>query len=367
MKKLSSLPFPLVPIPIAIGILSCLFCTTGKTQDNSNSGTGLFDSEEVLNIRLSGNIQKLMKDKENDAEYHSITLSYKGSDSSLISIPIKVKTRGHFRRTQGDCSYPPLLLNFSEENTPKNSLFYQQHKMKLVTPCRGDKYVVREYLVYKLFNLITPKSFRAHLVRVVYDDTVKGKKSFPLYGILLEEAEQMAKRNSMVLLDGKLVRPEQAQSSDFLKMAVFEYLIGNTDWSVQYLQNVKLIATDSVSTPSTVPYDFDHAGIVGAPYAKPAEALQMNSIRERRYRGYCMTDLSQFDEALTHFKQLEKEIYGVYTNCSLIETGYIRSTTKFLDEFYKTINDPRSVKAAFSYPCNKDGTGNVVIKGLDKN
>lgn len=351
---------------IGIGILSCLFCITGKTQDNPSSKTGLFDSGEVLNIRLSGNIRELVKDRSNDAKYHPITLSYKGSDSSLISIPIKVKTRGHFRRTQGNCTYPPLQLKFSEEDTPKNSLFYQQDKMKLVTPCRGDKYVVREYLVYTLFNLVTPKSFRARLVRVVYDDTVKGKKSFPLYGILLEEAEQMAKRNSRVLLDGKLVRPEQTQSSDFLKMAVFEYLIGNTDWSVQYLQNVKLISTDSISIPSTVPYDFDHAGIVGAPYAKPAEALKMNSIRERRYRGYCVTDLSHFDETFTFFNQLEKEIYGVYTNCSLVEDAYKKSTTKFLDEFYKTINDPRSAKTVFSYPCNKDGTGNVVIKGLDK-
>lgn len=370
MKKLIFPPFPLVPIVqmvIGIGILSCLFCITGNTQNNPNSGTLLFDSEEVLNIRLSGNIRELVRDRSNDAKYHPITLSYKGSDSSFISLPIKAKTRGHFRRTQGDCSYPPLLLNFSEENTPKNSLFYQQHKMKLVTPCRGDKYVVREYLVYKLFNLITPKSFRARLVRVVYDDTGKEKKSGPQYGILLEEEDQMARRNKMVSLDGKLVRPEQTQSSNFLKMAVFEYLIGNTDWSVQYLQNVKLIATDSVSTPSTVPYDFDHAGIVGAPYAKPAEALQMNSIRERRYRGYCMTDLTRFDETLTLFKQLEKEIYGVYTNCSLVEDAYKKATTRFLDEFYKTINDPRSAKAAFSYPCNKDGTGNVVIKGLDRN
>lgn len=367
MKKFIFLPFPLVPIPIAIGILSCLFCITGKAQDPPNSKTELFEREEVLNIRLSGNIQKLMKDKENDAGYHSITLSYKESDSSLISIPIKGKTRGHFRRTEGNCTYPPLQLKFSEEDTPKSSLFYHQDKMKLVTPCRGDKYVVHEYLVYKLSNLITPKSFRARLVRVVYDDTVRGKKSIPLYGILLEEAEQMAKRNSRVLLEGKLVRPENTQSSDFLKMAVFEYLIGNTDWSVQYLQNVKLIATDSVSIPSTVPYDFDHAGIVGAPYAKPAEALQMNSIRERRYRGYCVTDLSQFDETFKLFKQLEKEIYEVYTNCPLVEDAYKNSTTRFLDEFYKTINDSRSTKAAFSYPCNKNGTGNVVIKGLDRN
>ena len=42
----------------------------------------------------------------------------------------------------------------------------------------------------------------------------------------------------------------------------FEYMIGNTDWSVEYLQNIKLATVDSNSAPITIPYDFDHAGIV---------------------------------------------------------------------------------------------------------
>jgi hypothetical protein len=220
--------------------------------------------------------------------------------------------------------------------------------------------------VYKLSNVITPNSFRTRLVRVTYNDTEKGKTSEPLYGILLEEEDQMAKRNDMVAVEKKL-RPEQVQSKDFLKMAVFEYLIGNTDWSVQYLQNVKLIAADSLSVPIAVPYDFDHAGIVSAPYAKPAEALQLSSVRERRYRGYCISDMAQFEEVFAFYRQLEKEIYGVYKNCPFVEESYITSTVKYLDEFFKTINDPSLAKTAFTYPCDTDGTGNVVIMGLDKN
>ena len=73
----------------------------------------------------------------------------------------------------------------------------------------------------------------------------------------------------------------------FLKMAVFQFMIGNTDWSVPYLQNIKFITKDSTKAPLTVPYDFDHAGIVSAPYALPAEELEMSSVLERRYRGYC--------------------------------------------------------------------------------
>jgi hypothetical protein len=347
-------------------VFSWLINLAAEAQGNSDQKKGLFDSDEVLNITLSGRMRELVNDTGDDAGYHALTLSYKGNDSSLTSIPIKVKTRGHFRRKQGGCSYPPLMLNFSKEETPENSFFHKQDKMKLVTPCRGDKYVVREYLVYKLSNLITSKSFRARLVKVVYEDTRKGKKSDPLYGILLEEEEQMAKRNHMITVEKKL-RPEQTQAPDFLKMAVFEYLIGNTDWSIQYLQNIKLIATDSTSKPFPVPYDFDHAGIVSAPYAKPAEALLLSSVHERRYRGYCIPDMVKFEEVFAFFRQVEKEIYGVYKDCSYVDESYISSTINYLDEFYKTINDPVAAKTAFTYPCDKNGTGNVVIMGLDKN
>ncbi len=327
---------------------------------------GLFSKDQVLSIKLSGNIRELVKDRKDESQYKPFSLSYQEKDSTWISIPIEVKTRGHFRKTQGGCSYPPLLLNFSKQKDLKNTVFRHQNKLKLVTPCRDQKFVVREYLVYKLLNFITPKSFGARLVKVIYDDTVSGKKSTPLYGILLEEEDQMAKRNNAKLLEKKLVRPQQTQTDDFMNMAVFNFLIGNTDWSIQYLQNVKLITTETSEIPSAVPYDFDHAGIVEAPYAKPAEQLQLSTIRERRYRGYCMNDMKQFDKVFAHFNDLKEKIYGVYSNSGLLDESYIKSTSKYLDEFYKTINDPKMAKASFQYPCDPNGTGNIVIKGLSK-
>src|SRR5207253_8215845 len=146
-------------------------------------------------------------------------------------------------------------------------------------------------------------------VKVELDDVKKKKNRDPFYGILLEEEEQMAKRNHSVLLDKKMIKPEQAEVNNFLTMAVFEYLIGNTDWSVQYQQNIKLLLQDSAAVPMTVPYDFDHAGLVNAPYAKPAEELQMYSVVDRRYRGYCVLDMKEFKEVISLYKQLKKEIY----------------------------------------------------------
>ncbi|HEY2726473.1 MAG TPA: hypothetical protein VGI61_04835, partial [Parafilimonas sp.] len=151
---------------------------------------------------------------------------------------------------------------------------------------------------------------------------------------------------------------------DFLKMAMFEYMIGNTDWSVQYLQNIKLIAKDSTQAPSTVPYDFDHAGIVNAPYAQPAEELQMSSVRQRRYRGYCIQNLSVFDSVITLYNRVKPAVYNLYTSCPYLDKQYVRFTLKYLDDFYATINNPVAFKKEFSYPCDKNGTGNIIIKGL---
>jgi hypothetical protein len=176
----------------------------------------------------------------------------------------------------------------------------------------------------------------------------------------------MAKRNEMGSVEGKIIRPEQTDEDNFLTMALFEYMIGNTDWSVQYLQNIKLIAKDGELAPYTVPYDFDHAGIVGAPYAMPAEELLLSSTKERRYRGYCIEDIHKFDHAIEKFNAIKDEVYSLFTNDPLLTSSYKKTTLKFIDDFYKTLNDPKTLKSELQYPCRPDGTGNVVIKGLRK-
>jgi hypothetical protein len=360
-------------IPALYFLLVCwLYPLTGRSQQtvdtsetavhHSSSTKGLFDTDEPLNIRLSGNIRELMNDRAEHPQYHPLRLSCKANDGNEISLSIEAKTRGHFRKTMGNCAYPPIQLRFSKSDTLSSSIFSKQNKLKLVMPCRGDEYVIREWLVYKIYNLITPQSFKARLVRIELNDTKRKKITPPFYGFVLEEEQQMAKRNNDVLVN-KQTRPEQTDSAAFLKMAVFEYLIGNTDWSVQY-QNIKLIAKDSNAVPVPVPYDFDHAGIVNAPYALPAEELRMSSVRERRYRGYCITDRKKFDSTIASYNGMRTAIYSLYTDCPLLDIKYVKSAIFYFDEFYHTINDPVALQKEFSYPFNKNGTGNVVIKGL---
>jgi len=347
-------------------VLNRLVAQTGQSAPVNKTTSiekGLFDSDEVFTITLRGNTKDLLKDRTADPKYFPMELIWTKEDSTQLVMPVQVRTRGYFRRMKENCSYPPLLIEFPKDGAQSTSIFSEQKKLKLVMPCRGEDYVVREWLTYKLYNIVTPNSFRARLVKVILDEASKGKATEPFYGILLEEEKQMAKRNKMVAVDPK-IKPEQTKTEEFLVMAVFQYLIGNTDWSVQYLQNIKLIAPDSLSTPITVPYDFDHAGIVNAPYAQPAEELQMSSVRQRRYRGYCMPSFNSFETIIAKFNSLKSDIYKLYSSCTLVDAKYIKSTTQFLDDFYKAINNPKTWQRDFAYPCDPNGTGNVVIRGL---
>lgn len=336
------------------------------TVQPENSSKSLFESNDVLNVKITGNVAELVNDRGEKPQYHELSLSFYKQDNSEVPIPVKIKTRGHFRKDKTNCIWPPLLINFARKDVPHGSPFEGQDKLKLVMPCRGDEFVIKEWLLYKLYNLVTPKSFKARLVKVTMDDTYK-KKQTSFYGILLEDEDHMARRNKTVVVNRKLLNPLNTEPDAFLTMAVFQYMIGNTDWSVQYQQNISLLAKDSLGIPTTVPYDFDHAGLVNAPYAKPAEELEMSSVTERRFRGYCIDDMKTYEPVVALFNKLKKDFYAVYTDCNLLTEKQIKSATRYLDDFYDTINKPKELKEAFGYPCDKNGTGNIIIRGLKKN
>ena len=77
----------------------------------------------------------------------------------------------------------------------------------------------------------------------------------------------------------------------------------------------------------------------------------------------CQSFLSHFF-LIAFYNHLRADIYKLYTDCPLLDIKYVKETIAYLDEFYKTINDPSTSKKEFGYPCDKNGTGNVVIKGL---
>ena len=331
---------------------------TGAAGQHS---AGLFDDGSVLEFTLGGDLNELFSDRGEVPALHPVRLSIGDAPPAAI----QAKVRGHFRKDKSNCSTPPLLLDLTGVSLPDGSPFAGQKKLKLVTPCQDDRFVVREYLVYQLYNQFTERSFRARLARVTFRDDRRPDKSRTMYCFLIEDEEEMARRNRSTLLEKDLIRPETTEKQQFLTMALFELMIANTDWSVQYRQNIKLIGAPG-GPVYTVPYDFDHSGIVGAPYAKPAEALQMSSIRERRYRGYCIKDPSEYDQAVGLFNSKKQQVMALYTGNNLIDDKYEENTRKYLEEFYVIINSEKKRAQVLGYPCLETGTGNVVIRGLRK-
>ena len=316
----------------------------------------LFNTDSIFDLKLTGNLKAIYNDRDDkEVGEHPMLMQFQQTPTSKVTaLPLVVKARGHFRRMKTNCDLPPLWLEFNKEAKLKGSLFEKQKKLKLVTPCRGDNYVVREFLIYKIYNLISPQCMRARLVKVTYEDSMGKVKTQTQYSILIEDDMKAAKRNFTYINDVMMVRMENVNAAEFTKLAVFEYLIGNTDWSVPYLHNIKLAYKDSTSTPIAIPYDFDHSGMVDAPYAVPPEQLELTSVRQRRYRGYCQP-MDTFKPTFDLFNKLKDDIYKIYTDCPYIDEKYKKSTIKYLDDFYKVINTPKIAEKEFGFPCvNRD-------------
>jgi hypothetical protein len=91
-------------------ITSLVSSTVIFAQTNRALSKGLFENDSVLKITLSGNLRDLMTDKADNPQNHPVIISYM-QDGKEISVNAEAKTRGHFRRTMGNCTYPPLLLS----------------------------------------------------------------------------------------------------------------------------------------------------------------------------------------------------------------------------------------------------------------
>ena len=314
----------------------------------------LFDAEDPLELILEADLKPVLKDTDDDRPYRPARLWYLDEQRDTVSFDIGVKTRGHYRRIYLDCNVPPLRLNFKKKAV-KNTVFHGQDKLKLVTHCRDNarafqQYTLKEYLIYKAYNLITDNSFRARLVRITYVDTEDRRKTVTKYGFLIEDEDRLAERLGGRILKTGVIHQEATNKQQATVLAVFQYMIGNTDWSVPGHHNIKFVFVDPQRPPLTVPYDFDFAGLVNARYAKPDPRLQISSVRERLYRGYCRTE-EEFQIAFAPFNEQKEAIYALFREFEYLDEKVGERSIKYLDDFYETINKPKGVKREFLSAC----------------
>jgi hypothetical protein len=331
----------------SLTIAALVLCTSLMTPGRAQviDSIKFFQTDTVLEAALKWDIPKLIRTSAKP-EYMPATFSCKIGDSS-ISEQIRIIARGHIRKEV--CYMPPVKLNFHNSTSPK---LYPLNSLKMVCTCyensNGDQLLLKEYLVYKMYNLITERSFRVRLLNLSYEDVNPKKKPFLSHAFLIESDKAMAKRNGCIELKNTRSHAEYTDRKQMTIVAIFQYMIGNTDFGVSANHNIILIqpAKDSTARPIVIPYDFDYAGLVDAYYAVPNEGLEIDNVRQRLYRGYARSE-DELNEAIAIFNKQKENIYSLVKGFDLLTEKNRKTIIDYLEGFYKTINNSTLVKSIF--------------------
>lgn len=338
--------------PALLLVLPFLVLAVPAAVSAQEAASGLFTSHDVIEISLEAQFVKLKADRGLETEYRPAVLTLTADDGTLRTIDIKVKTRGHFRlRT---CRFPPLKVNLPKKSMV-GTVFDGEDKIKMVSHCRdgdGDEQnVLEEYLAYRTYNVLTKASFRVRLARVTYVDSRGKDDPVTRYAFFIEEKEALAERLGGMMLDVPKVHPTNLSPEASTRMALFQYMVGNTDWDMVYFHNVKLLRTsDGIYVP--VPYDFDFTGLVAASYAKPDERLGLRTIKDRMYRGFCRPEVD-FSAMYSEFTEIRPEIEEIYAGLEGLEEGKKKNALKYVDGFYEIISSEKRSKMRIEERCRR--------------
>jgi hypothetical protein len=334
-------------LKILTGLLFLVFMTgTAEGQARKQKdGFELFGSNEIIDISvkfdLTAFLRKNLKGKFLDG---LLTLHTGGKDS--ITKEVWVNTRGVFRLQY--CGFPPMELEF------KKPFYVYRYaatitKLKLATQCQSSDlyqdYIFKEYLVYRMFNMLSDTSYRVRLVRATYIDTKKARKPVQQYGFFIEPQTALAVRENATVLKNVEITQRNVDQHVMTRVAIFNFMIGNYDWAVPNRHNITIMATkdtNSYQLPIAIPHDFDWTGIVNPLYAIPTESVGIESVKERIYLGVCLSR-ETFRAELREFLPFKQKMYSVITEFPYLSAQSKKEITDYLDEFFDQVESPSRI------------------------
>ena len=313
----------------------------------------LFRSDELLPVTLQADFGAVMRDRDDaSVKTFAATISFPSANGSVQSMPLRIRTRGHSRRNVRTCTFAPLRLEFEKART-KGTVFDGHGALKLGTHCRSgqQEIVLREHAIYRMFNLLTPRSFRSRVAQMTYRD-VTGKVIGEEAGLFIEDDDDVAKR-----LEGRIIAAAQPvfvtiEPGSLDLMMLFEYMIGNTDFSIMTQHNVRVVQTEA-GRRFAVPYDFDYSGLADASYARPSPALPITSVRDRLFRGPCRT-AAEWQPSVDQLRAVKSKVMELLESPGL-SPSYRKDARSYVEQFYRVLDQPVALKRAIIDPCAKVG------------
>lgn len=345
-------------------LLASFAAATLLTSAPAAAQTPLFSENTELQVIIESPINTIVRQAARSTDPHPATLTVLGGGEPQ-TFPIELSARGLSRRTRGICQFPPLRIAFADGVT-RRTLMRGQNQLKLVTRCRSganfEQLIVLEYLAYRIFNEITPLSFRVRPMSVTYRDSAGRRAEETQFNFVIEDADDLARRNNrLVELEVRSgeVRFAQLSPRAATEYALFQFMIGNLDWDMvqgpepeECCHNTRLLAASATARENVIPapYDFDVSGLVNAPYAVPPEQFGLRNIRQRYYRGVCRYN-AQIPAAIATFQARREAINALIANEPRLNQSRRESTQRYIDEFFEIIADPQRVEREIIARC----------------
>ena len=310
----------------------------------------LFQTDDYLSITLESDYKKLEENKDKD-EYQPAVLTYTDEKGELISWDLEIKPRGNMRRRI--CTTPPLKLKFNKSDLKEQGLA-KIKTLEMVDICKSTKsyeqYVLREYVAYKLYNMLTDNSFRVQLVKVDYKNNANKCTPMDGFGILIENNDEMAKRLEGKILDPASINRNVPDSQEKELFCLFQYMIGNTDWWFSTAHNLDIFSRIDSVFPIPIPYDFDYSGFINAPYSIPNDRTPLKYVTERYYQGPCMP-LGETKKTIQIFLDKKEEMLSYCREFPYFNRESRKHTVKFLESFFEIIERDTGIKRKIVGTC----------------
>lgn len=332
-----------------VAILSLFLLAVAANAKDIKEYDPLFASQDTLEVYLEGPFAFLARERPDEEEAPG-KFRFVNADGETIEFDVQIRARGNWRRNPEICEFPPLRVNFKKSQT-KDTLFDKQDKIKLVTHCNDNQSyaqaVVSEYLAYRIYNILTDYSFRVRLVNMnyIYSDR---NESINSYAVFIEHKDRLGKR-----IDGEPVVDDRVPVSSLhpenLNLAsVFQYFIGNTDFSPiatppgEDCCHNQALFTSEEGPYRTIPFDFDQTGLVDAQHAAPNPRFGLANVKVRLYRGRCVNN-ERLPATFQLFRDKRAEIEALIENQPELTPTTRRNILKYIDSFYGIIDKPRRV------------------------
>lgn len=315
---------------------------------------GLFRKQEPLEITITTGLSKLVNDRDSsDRVLHPADLVYKDSAGATVKVPITLRTRGHYRRQFRNCDFPPLKVEMTKV-AANNTLFQGNRTLKLASSCRPtrpeyEEYILQEAAIYRMYMAITPWSYRVRLAHITFSDSSGKAKPVRSWAFFVEDDGALAERRNAKKFETKGALFDDLEPEKWGYTQLFEYMTGNTDYSVSALHNITLLK-DSLGIVHAVPYDFDWSGAVNPRYAFPDKSLPIRTVRERLWRGDCRP-AEALAPSIAHFQSRRAPLDSAVTTIDALTPAVKERMQKYFAEFWTLIENPRRAATEFKRTC----------------